>query len=251
MARKMSLIVTPSELARPVHHGARVDLDRGRVTFLEARQLPAIGRLRLGRQRVHRAQQLHACLAVDGGVVRLHHDRERSGRQPRDAVQTLDHVRFPQRATAIEWSRVQPRHLNHELPPIARLRQRDVAYVELEIEGRIFEPVGSVDALWNLRQAAPADLAAVEPALEVAQDVLETYRATRRGRRIVDAEHADVVVDGAASGVEPVAVEALQLLHPCSSSARRMLVETAGHCALTFTRRRDWTLRRFGGRKPH
>ena len=62
-----------------------------------------------------------------------------------DVVETLDDVELPQRAVEVERPRVQPGRLDAQLAPVARLRQRDVPDVELEVEVGVVHPVRMVE----------------------------------------------------------------------------------------------------------
>ena len=93
--------------------------------------------------------------AVDRRVVDLRHDREAAGGQPDDVVEALDDVHLPQRPAPVERPRVQPRHLDAELPPIARAGQGDVPHVVLEVEVRILDPVRVIEPQRHLHEALP------------------------------------------------------------------------------------------------
>ncbi len=191
----------------------RVELDAGRVAFGIDRRVPGQRLVRIRRQRVHRLQQRGAGLAVDRRMVELEEDRERAVGQAGNPVQALDDVDLPQRPAAIERARMQARDLDHQLPPVARLGQGDVADVELEIGVGVVDPVRTVERVGHRHQAPAEDLVHVEAAAEVGQDVLEADLAAPRGGRIVDAERRDVVVDVAALGVEKEVVRSRKLFH--------------------------------------
>ena len=55
----------------------------------------------------------------------------------------------------VERSRVQPRHLDAELPPIARPGQGDVPHVVLEVEVRILDPIRVIEPQRHLHEALP------------------------------------------------------------------------------------------------
>ena len=106
--------------------------------------------------------------------------------QPVDVVEALDDVHLPQRPAPVERSRVQPRHLDAELPPVARLRQRDVAHVVLEVEVGVLDPVRVVEPERHLHQPLAERARHVQAAADVLEDPLErdlAARARSTGRR--------------------------------------------------------------------
>src|SRR5206468_11536272 len=122
----------------------------------------------------------------------LEHDREAVLRQTRDIVETLDHVDLPERVVVIEGTRVQACRLDAELTPVTRLRQRDVADVEFEIEVGILDPVRVVEIERHVREPLPEAPHEMEPPLEVGQNSLEGDPAPWGGRLVVDQDASDV-----------------------------------------------------------
>ena len=67
---------------------------------------------------------------------------------------------------------MQPRDLNAELAPVARLRQRDMANMKLDIEIRIVDPVWAVEIQWHLLQFLAKRFGTVRPVIHKLQDIL-------------------------------------------------------------------------------
>ena len=89
-------------------------------------------------------------------------------------------------------ARVQPGDLDAQLAPVARLRQGDVADVELEVEVGVLDPVRMVEAERHLDEPLAEDPRHVQPLAVVVEDALERDRAARRRRRVVDVDAEDV-----------------------------------------------------------
>ncbi len=176
---------------------------------------------RLGRQRVQRLEELRPRLAVHDGVVHLAVHGEAARRRAGHVVQPLDDVGLPQRFAAVERPRVQPRHLDAQLSPVARVRQRNVAHVELDVEGRILDPVGTVEGQRHPDQP-PAELRELlEARREEAQHVLEAHPAVRRRGGVVDGERGDVHEIVAALELQEHGIGAGELLHGAGCRAAR------------------------------
>ena len=143
---------------------------------------------------------------------------------PCDVVQPFDDVELPQRPVEIERTRDQASHLDAQLSPVARLRQRDVTNVELEVEVGILDPVRVVQVERHPHQPLAEDAGLVQPLVDVVEDPLERDPAARRGRRVVDREAGPRHVRPGRLGVEERSVHSAQLLHepsPRSSCCRR------------------------------
>ena len=178
-------------------------------------------RLGIGTVIVDGARHLHACHAVDRGVVDLADDREAALRHALDPVQALHDVELPERAVQVEGPRHQPGRLDAELAPVARVGQGDVADVELQIEARVFDPVGVVEVERHPHEAPPEGLGLVEPRLDVLQDPLERHLAARRRRRVVDRQPGPGHVGVGYLGVQERRVHPAQLLHGDPPQASR------------------------------
>ena len=112
------------------------------------RRLGGRGRLAaLGFDIEHQAQDLGPGHPVDQGVVDFAHHRHLA------RAVALDHVELPQRAGAIEWTRVQAGDLSRELPVGARRGQGDLADVVLEVERAVLDPVRVIEPERDLAQA--------------------------------------------------------------------------------------------------
>jgi hypothetical protein len=172
------------------------------------------------------ADQLRACLAIDGAVVNLQVQREAARRQPGDVVEAFDDVGLPQRLAAIEWTRMDARDLDAELAPVAGMRQRNVPHVEFDVDVRIFDPVWTVEAERHGDESTAKQRQGVEPRLEKAQDVLEANPALGCRGRVIDAQPGHVHVLVATLQAQEKAVRAGQLPHSMSPPP-----PTARYCA--------------------
>ena len=105
-----------------------------------------------------------------------------------DIVEPLDDVGLPQRLGLVQGARVQARDLYHQLPPVAGLRQRDMADVVFDVDVVIVNPVGAIESPRRFDQPVPEDLDLLHPGLEEIEYRLEAQRTAGRGRRVVDAE---------------------------------------------------------------
>ena len=87
---------------------------------------------------------------------------------------------------------MEPRDLNAELPPVARLGQCDVADVEFDVEFRVFDPIGIIEIERHAHQPLPETPRATEATLDEAQDILEADEPAGGGGRIIDPDRADM-----------------------------------------------------------
>ena len=78
-------------------------------------------------------------------MMHLGEQRETPRRQTRDIVEPLDNREFPQRLAEVHRSRMQPRDLDAQLPPVAGLGQRDVTDVIFHVEIGILDPVRMIE----------------------------------------------------------------------------------------------------------
>ena len=67
--------------------------------------------------------------------------REATLGKPVDVVEALDHIEFPQGPSHVERTGEQACDLDAELAPVAGMRERNVAYVVLEVEVDVVDPV--------------------------------------------------------------------------------------------------------------
>src|SRR5689334_17389937 len=78
---------------------------------------------------------------VHRGVVSLGDDREAAFRNALDVIEAFDNVHLPWRAGEIHRPGVNTRQQNTELPPVPRLGQGEVAYMEIDIEQVVLNPI--------------------------------------------------------------------------------------------------------------
>ena len=97
-------------------------------------------------------------------------------------------VHLPQRPAQVERAGVQPGDLDAQLAPVARLRQGDVADVELEVEVAVLDPVRVVELERHPHQPLAERPRDVQPLAVVLEDPLERDRSAGRGRRVVDVD---------------------------------------------------------------
>ena len=149
----------PGEHQRPhdvVDQRAREQRDGARRRFRKP-GLRRLRRRRLRRRVVQQRRDLGPAVDVDGRVVDLGQDRETVARQVEERIEPFDQVEFPQRARQVQRSRVDARGLDAELAPVARLRQRDVAHVVLEVEVLVLDPVREIEFERHPQQFLPED----------------------------------------------------------------------------------------------
>jgi len=186
-----------------------------RTRFAEAaaeeRRQVAAGRLGV----VEDAHDLGARHAVDRRVVDL---REDAGPA---ALEAVDHVELPQRARAVERPRHDPRDLLGELRIAARLGERQLADVVVEVEVGVVDPVRVVEAERHLAHAPAQRRQEREPVADQRAHLLAAEAAARRRRGVEDRETRDVPGVAAALQREELRVEASelpQLAHPPATS---------------------------------
>jgi len=162
---------------------------------------------------MYRLHEFGTALAVHRGMVKLRVKRKRSRREAVDVVEALDDVDLPERFAAVQWARMQTRHLDAELAPVARLRQRDVADVEFHIDMAIIDPVGAVEVQRNRNQATVEYGRPVQPGFKKLQYVLEPDRPAGRCRGVVNSESCNVHVLVAMLELQEQVVRSGKLLH--------------------------------------
>ena len=120
-------------------------------------------------------------------MVDFRRDRVAAFRQPADIVQTLEDEHLPKRPSHVDWSRVEARHVNAKLAPVARFRQPTVAHMTFQVEMLIVHPVGEIEFQRYTDKPAPEQRAHVYTPLDMRQNFLEAHGfATGNGCRIHD-----------------------------------------------------------------
>ena len=164
---------------------------------------------------------------------------------------------------------MQPRGLLGQLPVVTGRRQGELADVELDVEVRVLDPVGLVEPERDLDQPAAERRDQVQPGLDEPGQPVERERLGS-GRRVEDADAADVAVDRRRLHREEGRVEAGELLHgrclpgspfvgpyplarPTISATMAADIVTSGSpppgCADPPTRNSPSTGERFAGRR--
>ena len=179
------------------------------------------------RQRMNGLDDLGACLTVQRTMMELDVQGEAAAGETRDVVESLDNVGLPQRLAAIERARMDPRHLDTELPPVSGLRQRDVPHVELDVDERILDPVRTIRCNRQLDESAAEYGRRIEPGFEEAQHVLEADPALGRGRWVVDRQTSNVHVLVPALELQEDVVETGELLHVRTGASKQGTSSTA------------------------
>ena len=182
---------------------------------------PLLGRrerLHLGVRTVHRVVELGTRLAVHRCMVRLVEDRERSRRDAVDVVEAFDHVELPRRAAQVERSRHDAGDLDAELSPVARLGEREVSHVELEVELAVVDPVRMIQVHRHADDPGPEVSRKRETRLVGREDLLEADDPVRRGGRVVDVEPGAHRRCRRRLAVEEGSILGAQLLHRSPSS---------------------------------
>ena len=128
---------------------------------------------------MHGGHQLDALHPVDHGVVQLEADGERSPRNSRDRIQSLDDRHLPRRAAKVDLPGVDARDLDAQLTPVSRLRQRDVADVVFEIEVGVVHPVRHMQTAGQVGQSPPERRREMQPGVDLFEDSLEGDSAAR------------------------------------------------------------------------
>ena len=201
------------QTAEVVGHRPGVELQGGRISIAHTpRDGPGRGR-GVRRQRMNGLDDLGARLAVERAVMKLDVQGEAPTWKTRDVVETLDHIGFPERLAAIERPRMDPRHLDTELPPISRLRQRDVPHVKLHVDVGILDPVRPVRRDRHRNEPPAENRRGIEPRFEEAQHVPEADPALRRRRWVIDRQTSNVHVLVPALELQEDVVETGELFH--------------------------------------
>ena len=161
----------------------------------------------------HHREQLGPRRSVDGGVVDLGEDAEEPVGHP------LDHIRLPERASAVERSSDDARHDLRQLVVASGRRHRRVADVEVEVEVGVLDPERVVQVEGHLDQPAPQRLEEVE--------AFGDHRLPRRKRLVgivggpfVDRQAGDMAELRRRLHVEEGGVEPAELFHPGPLEAR-------------------------------
>src|SRR5207253_1969157 len=99
-------------------------------------------------------------------------------------LEAVDQVQLPQRPRTVEWSREDARHLLGQLLLATWRRQRDLAYVEVEVEVRVVDPVRVVEPEGHLDELPLERWKQWKPVPEQPFDVATAQRFARPGARI-------------------------------------------------------------------
>ena len=114
-------------------------------------------------------------------MMNLGHQCEAALRDTRNIIQPFDNVEFPKRSAEVHRSRLKSSNLNAQLPPVAGLRQRQMADVIFDIETGVFHPIRMVKIKRDAYQFLAKAACFVQAAFDVSQDVFETDKTTRCG----------------------------------------------------------------------
>ena len=141
---------------------------------------------------VDRGGHFRARHTVDRRVMHFGDDRETAFGQTFDIIETFNDREFPQGPRRVHGPRVQARHLNAELPPVAGLGQGDMADVIFDVEVRVFEPVGMIEAQRHAHDALAERARHMQPRLVVFQNFLEAQNTALDGGLVIDRHTADM-----------------------------------------------------------
>ena len=141
---------------------------------------------------MNRCRNFGAGCTVDGSVMKFSDQSKAALRNPFDVIETLNDIGFPQRSTRIQWPRVQTGCLDTELAPVAGTGEGDVPHMEFEVEIRVLDPVGMIEAHRHSHKALPECTRFMQAFVEEIENLLESYRTAWRRRLIVNSEAADV-----------------------------------------------------------
>ena len=143
-------------------------------------------------RRFYRGGGMHFLEQADGRdpvhrrVVQFQVHGEGAPRQAGNIVQALDDVDLPQRTVPVQGTRMQPRHLYHQLPPVARGGQREVAYMVFHVDRAARDPVGPVQAQGRAGQVVAEYRVQVQALGEMPEDFLVADPAAGGCARVVD-----------------------------------------------------------------
>ena len=151
-------------------------------------------------------------------MVDLRVDGRVAGGEPADDVD------LPERTTAVQWTRVQPRDLLGQLGAITGGRQRQLADMEVEIEVCVVDPVGVVGTEWHLDQSPAQRGQQVQPRGDEVLHLRTGQPAVGRCARVVDGEPGHVPGLPRVFQREELRVEAGELPHAGSVRITRRRV---------------------------
>ena len=120
---------------------------------------------------------------------------EGAPRQSGDIVQALDDVDLPQGAVPVQGPRMQPCHLYHQLPPVARGGQCEVANMVFHVDRAARDPVGPVQTQGRAGQVVAEYRVQVQALREMPEDFLVANPAAGGSARVVDNQRPHMVVD--------------------------------------------------------
>ena len=152
-------------------------------------------------------EQLVARHAVHRRVVDLRQQRHAATLEP------VDQVQLPQRPAAVQRAGEDAGHDLGQAVVVARRRDRGLADVEVEIEVRVLDPVGQVEAERNLGQAPLEHGQQVKPLADQAADVLCGKVAAGGGGRVVHRQASDMPVGPGVLHAQELGIQAGELAH--------------------------------------
>ena len=197
----------PQRLVRQAEHAAAEHLQlTGRPLAAAVRRgrrdLPPLG------ARVEQdGEQLVARYAVHRRVVDLGQQRHATTLEP------VDQVQLPQRPAAVQRAGEDAGHDLGQAVVVARRRDSGLADVEVEIEVRVLDPVGQVEAERNLGQAPLEHGQQVKPLADQAADVLCGKVAAGGGGRVVHRQASDMPVGPGVLHAQELGIQAGELAH--------------------------------------
>ena len=171
-----------------------------------------IGR-RVGGEVEQLAEELCAGDTVDGAVVDLGDEGEVA------VLEALDDVHLPEGLLAVQRPAADVADELAELLQAARRRKGGAAKVEVDVEGRVVDPVGVAEAERDLDEAPPEYGDLDQAAGDQLADSFEREPALD-GRRVEDGGHGNVHMKGRGLQVEEAGVEPAQAFHGGSPTGR-------------------------------
>ena len=130
--------------------------------------------------------------AVDGAVMGLEQQADAALRHPFQPVQAVDEVNLPWRAAHVQRAAENARGQRVERLPILGGGQADLANVILQIEARILDPIGMVQAERHVDQPPASGRHQVQAFLIEAHHRFQGQRPVRRRGRIEDGDRGHV-----------------------------------------------------------
>jgi hypothetical protein len=108
---------------------------------------------------------------------------------------------------------MEARDLDAKLSPVTRIRESDMVHVVLEVDGRLVDPVGTIDVERDADQTAPENRRDIEAPPHVREDVAQAHMTAGGSGWIVDTQRRHMHALVVAFQREEEFVQSAQLFH--------------------------------------